>query len=273
MFLAPLIMAILTGCSLAAGSSGGSPSATALSTALASAPASTSPGPSWKLAWQDNFTGTGSLAGWQFTNTGSNQSLEWFQDSNATQSSHGGLVITADKGGAGHTCWYGPCEYTSAEISSSYTQEYGLFEARIKLPSGAGLWPAFWMLPPANQSGQRPPGEIDIIEVNNKDSDEVSGYAHDGPIFSYKAEELLPNPPSAGFHVYGVEWTPTGISWLFDGKTYGHISAFKGWPFDQPFYMIIDLAVGGSWPGSPTAATVFPAKLQVSWVRAYKMAG
>jgi beta-glucanase (GH16 family) len=236
-------------------------------------PTSVGNGQSWKLVWQDDFTGKGLPVNWKFQVSGDgfgNNSLAWFGNSNATLTGRGGLVITAEKGGSNHVCWYGPCKYTSAEIATSFAQEYGRFEARIKLPSGVGLWPAFWMTPESTKANTVP-GEIDIIEVNDQDPDEVSGYAHDGAIFSYKAEKLLATPPSSEFHVYGVDWTPTGITWTLDGKSYGHINAYKNWPFDQPFIMLLDLAVGGNWPGPPTSETVFPAVMQVSWVHVYKI--
>lgn len=228
----------------------------------------------WDLTWEDDFTGS-SLAGkWDYMVSGSgfgNHALEWFSDTNAT-TGPAGLVIEANKGGSDKTCWYGPCEYTSAEIVTSFAQEYGRFEARIKLPSGKGLWPAFWMRPQLSKTDLKLPGEIDIIEVNNTDPNEAWGYVHDGSVFSYKAKKWFSTAPSSQFHVYGVDWTPSGITWTFDGKPYGHISSYKNWPFDQPYYMLLDLAVGGNWPGPPDASTVFPAKMQVSWVRVYKMA-
>ncbi len=275
--LVPLLAVILAGCGIAGsidGSPTGLPSAASLApVAVPSNPNSIDLGPSWKLTWQDDFTGTDLSSDWSFRTGGNgfgDKALQWFSADNAAVTSQG-LVITADKGGAGQTCWYGPCEYTSAYLATSFSQEYGLFEARIKIPAGTGLWPAFWMLPELSTKQPDVPGEIDVIEVNNTNPLEVSGYAHDGPIFTYKAETQLSAPPSSGFHVYAVEWTPTGITWTVDGKPYGHISAYKGWPFSQPFYMLLDLAVGGTWPGSPTAATVFPAKMEVSWIRVYKM--
>jgi beta-glucanase (GH16 family) len=156
-------------------------------------------------------------------------------------------------------------------MMSNFAQEYGRFEARIKLPSGTGLWPAFWLIPQPQQ-GQKLPGEIDIVEVNNKNPYEVTGYVHDGPVYNYKALKVLSTPPSSQFHVYGVDWTPTGVTWTLDGQPYAHIDKFAGWPLNQPFVIVLDLAVGGEWPGSPTASTVFPATMQVSWIHVYKMA-
>ena len=234
-----------------------------------------SAGSQWQLVWQDNFDGTGQLTKWTPDTGGygfGDQQLEWNSKDNAALSGHGGLIITAEKGASGHTCWYGPCKYTAAKIQTTFSQAYGRFEARMKLPAGAGLWPAFWMIP-ANPRGQ---GEIDVLETNNTQPYLVTGYAHDGkasPLASYTAETVLNLPISSQYHTYGVDWSPTGITWTLDGQAYGHMAAYKGWPFNQPFIMLLDLAVGGTWPGAPTSSTVFPAQMLVQWVRVYKAVG
>ena len=230
----------------------------------------------WKLVWQDNFTGTGLPTGWTFDVGGygfGDKQLQWNSDDNAQLSGSGGLVITATQGADGHVCWYGPCQYTSAKIETTFAQTYGRFEARIKLPAGTGLWPAFWMIPASTKQNPQAPGEIDIIEVNNLQPYLIKGYAHDADTFNYRAEQVLNFPPSLQFHTYGIDWTPSGITWTIDGHPYGHINSYRNWPFNQPFFMLLSLAVGGSWPGPPSAATVFPAQMVVSWVRVYKMVG
>lgn len=282
MVLAPAALMALAGCGIAGamGPTSSKPSTDILqlpsgpaATPTSTGSASTGSGSGWTLAWQDNFTNSEDLSSnWTFTTNGNgfgDKALSWFGNDTASVADGGGLVITAAKGGSQHTCWYGPCEYTSAEMTSNFAQEYGRFEARIKLPSGTGLWPAFWLIP---QHGHKVPGEIDIIEVNNKNPDEVTGYVHDKPVYNYKAEKVLSTPPSSQFHVYGVDWTPTGVTWTFDGQPYAHINKFVGWPLNRPFVIVLDLAVGGSWAGPPTASTVFPATMQVSWIRVYKMA-
>jgi len=220
--------------------------------------------------------GTGLPTKWTFDvggyGFGDNQ-LEWNSNNNAQLTGNGGLVITADRGGGEHSCWYGTCKYTGAKIQTTFAQTYGRFEARIKLPAGRGLWPAFWMVPAANKENPKTPGEIDIIEVNNLHPYLVTGYAHDSTRFNYRAEDVVQLPASSQFHTYGVDWTPTGITWTLDGKPYGHIKAYPNWSFDQPFIMLLDLEVGGNWPGPPNANTVFPAQMQVSWVRVYKLVG
>jgi beta-glucanase (GH16 family) len=280
--LPPAFVMTLAGCGIAGaiGQTSPKPSSSVLNLPLdsqspTSSATSTAPtgGSGWELAWQDDFTSSDLSKNWTFANSGSSfdDALNWFGEDSATVADGGGLVITAAKGGSEHACWYGPCKYTSTEMTSNFSQEYGRFEARIKIPGGAGLWPAFWLIPQP-QPGESIPGEIDIVEVNNKNPDEVTGYVHDGPVYNYKAEKVLSGPISSQFHIYGVDWTPTGVTWTLDGTPYAHINKFPGWPLDQPFVIVFDLAVGGNWAGPPTASTVFPATMQVSWVRVYKMA-
>ena len=233
-------------------------------------------GSAWVLTWEDNFKGTGPPPGWTFDTGGygfGDKQLEWNSDDNAQMSQQGGLTITATKGGGGHDCWYGLCEYEGAKIQTSFSQTYGKFEARIKVPAGKGLWPAFWMIPAADATAPEVPGEIDVMETPNLSPYLVKGYAHDSDVFNYGAENVLNFPISIQFHTYGIDWTPSGITWTLDGKPYGHIKSYPNWPFGQPFIMLLDLEVGGSWPGPPNASTVFPARMQVSWVRVYKWAG
>jgi beta-glucanase (GH16 family) len=233
------------------------------------------PGPGWTLTWQDDFTGSGALRRWTFLNGGNgwgNKELQNNDSRNVSLAPGGGLVITAARTGYGQRCWYGPCTYSAARLQTegTFAQEYGLFEARIKLPTGTGLWPAFWMegadMPQVNWPAA---GEIDVVEVNNKKPDLVEAFAH-APDESYGAYYHLPNSLSAGYHVYGINWTARGITWLVDGHVYGHMNAYAGWPFDQPFFLILSLAVGGTWPGSPTSGTPFPAHMDVSWIRVYR---
>lgn len=156
------------------------------------------------------------------------------------------------------------------ETQGLFQQEYGLFAARIKLPTGHGLWPAFW-IEGADAAGQPWPdgGEIDVIEVNNQKPGLVEAFAH-SPKRNYGAHLQLSSSLGAGYHTYEIEWTPKQITWLLDGRTYGHTSTYAGSPFARPFFLILNLAVGGTWPGSPDASTKFPAQMDVSWVRVYQ---
>lgn len=226
------------------------------------------PGSDWKLTWSDEFTGTDSLRDWNLS-TGSgwgNKQLEDYSRENVAFGPSGGLIITASRDGHGIQCWYGACDYSSGRLDTKglFQQEYGIFAARIKLPAGHGLWPAFWM----ESVNPVPYGEIDVIESSNKKPSLVSGFAHSSDI-NQGAYLQLPTPLSAGYHIYAIEWTRNSLSWLVDGRTYGSVGIPAGGPFDQPFYLILDLAVGGNWPGAPDAATVFPAYMYVSWVHVY----
>jgi beta-glucanase (GH16 family) len=237
----------------------------------------------WKLSWDDEFNTTAALRQWSFDvgNVGGPalHQLQWYDRGNASVRG-GQLVITAAANSNGKQCWHGPCHYTSVRMMSNFTQAYGLFEARIKLPAGQGLWPAFWLQGDNyDEVGLPKAGEIDIVEVPNlPPANLLTGFAHapkgDGQRNSqiYRAEDTLSQPLSAGYHVYAVEWTRKGITWLVDGKAYGHLDSYPGWVFNHPFNIILNVAVGGKWPGPPTASTHFPASMDVDWVRVYRQA-
>jgi beta-glucanase (GH16 family) len=228
----------------------------------------------WKLTWSSNFGGPSARSKWLYYSGGTGfglKQLQWYDAANASFGRNG-LVITADKGGAaGHTCWYGPCQYSSArmETKTTFSQTYGEFEARIKFPAGRGLWPAFW-IEGANvyQAGWPACGEVDIVEPKSQNPYLVPGYAH-ATGFKHQAFLTVTKPITAGFHTYGVVWNPSGVTWYFDGHAFSHMKSYQGWPFGKPFFIILDLAIGGSYPGKVTAATPFPAKMTVDWVRVY----
>ncbi len=239
-------------------------------------PASALPSGNWKLTWSANFSQPGALKRkWLFYTGGTgygHHQLQYYDESNATVDKAGQLVISADRGSKGHTCWYGKCKYTSVrmETISTFSQTYGLFEARIKFPPGSGLWPAFWLEgTDIYKVGWPASGEVDVEESNSKNPYLITGFAH-APKFGHRAELTVPKPMTSGFHTYGVAWTPKGITWYFDGYAFGHMSLYKGSPFDKPFFIILNLAVGGGYPGSVTSSTPFPAKMVVAWVRVYK---
>ena len=243
--------------------------------------------PKWTLTWADEFNGAdGSPVdptkwGHEIGGDGwGNMEREYYTDgaSNAVQTG-GNLVITATTDGAAqYTCWYGACEYTSARLitKGKFSQKYGRFEARIKIPSGQGLWPAWWML---GNTGRWPAcGEIDIMENIGREPTIVHASLH-GP--GYPGEGLtgevnLPSyaPFANDFHIYAVEWDAAAIKFYVDGALYETqtpADAPKGqWPFVQPFYLLLNVAVGGSWPGDPDATSKFPQTMQVDYVRVYQ---
>ncbi len=177
-------------------------------------------------------------------------------------------------------------DYTSARIKTANKHDFrfGKIEARIKLPSSRGVWPAFWMLPSESIYGPWPlSGEIDIVESVN-DAQQVHGTIHYGtPAHVYRgaafpAKKGDPHVDfSNDFHVYTVLWEPDSIRWLIDGQEYGcqtewssAVEPFPA-PFDQKFHLILNLAVGGYWPGPPDTTSVFPQELVVDWVRVYQV--
>ncbi len=232
---------------------------------------------SWKLKWSDEFNTRAGLKPWNYLVGGNGWSLkqlQWYDATNATIS-HGNLAITATRRAGGHTCWYGRCRYRSVRMNTLgiFSQTYGRFEARIKLPPGRGLWPAFW-LEGANvfQVGWPQSGEIDVIETGDGSPNLVQGFAH-APNHHEDAYTGLSRPLSAGYHIYGVDWTPRGITWFVDGHSYAYLKAYRGWPFAHKFFLILDLAVGGGFPGPPNASTPFPARMLVDWIRVYREVG
>lgn len=265
-------MALLTSCS--ADTSTPAPRTT-YAKSLGTVATSWTPGSNWVMTWNSDFIKSNSLHGWTAMAGGSgwgNKELQEYSPRNVTFAPGVGLVITANTNGDGQQCWYGKCTYSSGRLQTNglFQQEYGIFSALIKLPAGHGLWPAFWMVrSDVNQDPQTNGGEIDVIEVNNTKPDLVEGFVH-SPEITKGFHRSLKIPLSAGYHVYSVEWGPTEITWLVDGHAFGHIANSQGSPFHRPFYLILDLAVGGTWPGSPTAETKFPAQMDVAWVRAYE---
>jgi beta-glucanase (GH16 family) len=243
----------------------------------------------YQLVWSDEFNGSQvNTSIWDIRNDGNvqNNELEYYTNrpSNLTVS-NGTLVITALKEE------YGGRHYTSARLSTKLSWLYGRIEARMKLPYGQGLWPAFWMLGAnINSIGWPACGEIDIMEMiggisrsNPPGGDNyLFGTAHwatsNGSHTQYPSSSNFSNYrlPSGGFsddyHIFSMTWTPSKLTWYVDGIQYCSLdtspvglSAFR-----TPFFILLNLAVGGSWPGSPDASTLFPQTLEVDYVRVYQ---
>ncbi|MEV6807400.1 RICIN domain-containing protein [Streptomyces sp. NPDC017248] len=195
---------------------------------------------------------------------------------NAALDGQGHLVITARKENpAGYQCWYGSCQYTSARLNTAgkFNAQYGHVEARMKIPRGQGMWPAFWMLgTPVNWPDS---GEIDVMENVGFEPSTVHGTIH-GPGYSGSggigAPYSLPNGQSFAdaFHTFAVDWAPDSITWSVDGTVYQRRTPAdlggKTWVFNKPFFLILNLAVGGYWPGDPDGSTQFPQTLLVDSV-------
>ena len=180
------------------------------------------------------------------------------------------------------SCWYGPCRYTSARLKTQgrFAQAYGRFAARIRIPRGQGLWPAFWMLGDNIASvGWPGSGEIDVMENIGREPRVVHGTMH-GPGYSgangIGGPDTLPQGAFADtFHVYAVEWSPGEIRWMVDDTTYfrttpGSLPPGTRWVYDHPFFLLLNVAVGGGWPGDPDTTTTFPQQMVVDWVRVYR---
>jgi beta-glucanase (GH16 family) len=249
------------------------------------------------IIWQDEFSTEGPLdtSKWTYdlgdgTDQGipgwGNNELQYYTDrpENVTVD-NGVLVITARQEA------FNGSNYTSARITTQglFEQQYGRFEARIRLPVGKGIWPAFWLL--GNDCDVNPwpqCGEIDVMEYVGDRPTVVLGSVH-GPGYnagdSISREYILENDRfDEGFHVFGIEWGPDYINYYVDGDLYNTITpetteeeaitfnapANSGeWVFNRPFYIIINMAVGGDLPGAPNAETEFPQSMYVDYVRVY----
>ncbi|MFF6996780.1 ricin-type beta-trefoil lectin domain protein [Streptomyces sp. NPDC008313] len=199
---------------------------------------------------------------------------------NAALDGQGHLVITARRENpSDYQCWYGRCEYTSARLNTSgkFTSTYGHVEARMKIPRGQGMWPAFWMLgSDIGSVGWPNSGEIDVMENVGFEPSTVHGTIH-GPGYSGSggigAGYTLPGGQAFAdaFHTFAVDWAPDSITWTVDGTVYQRRTPAdlggKTWVFNKPFFLILNLAVGGYWPGDPDGSTSFPQQLIVDEVK------
>jgi beta-glucanase (GH16 family) len=230
--------------------------------------------PGWTLAWHDEFNGPIiDQTKWNFEvngNGGGNNELQYYTSrlQNAYIDS-GMLVIQALKEN------YLGKAYTSARLNTNGRGDwkYGRFEARMLLPYGAGLWPAFWLLPTDWVYGGWPmSGEIDVMEELGDNPAKVYGTIHYGSSTSDHQQSggwyTLPQGSFAGsFHRFAIEWDSTGMRWYVDGLQYYAVN--HGKPFDQRFHLLLNVAVGGNWPGPPDLATTFPQKMKVDYVRVF----
>ena len=237
------------------------------------------------LVWSDEFDGPAGQSPdstkWRFdvgTDWG-NAQLEY--DTNRTENvsldGQGNLAITAIEES------YLGSDYTSGRINTwgFYERTYGRFEARIKLPVGQGIWPAFWLLGgDFDEPGVGWPdcGEIDILEYRGQEPQIVHGSLH-GPGYSGGSPlggsyQLAGEGFDEDFHIFAIEWDQDSITWYIDEIAYQTISssdvpAGSAWVFDHPFFIILNVAVGGHFVGDPDASTVFPQTMLIDYVRVY----
>lgn len=204
-----------------------------------------------------------------------NNELQYYTDRTENVTVQNGvLLITANEES------FEGSSYTSSRLLTKgiFEQKYGRFEARIKLPYGQGIWPAFWMLGADIDANPWPAaGEIDIMEYRGQEPTIILGSVH-GPGYSggeaiSKSYTLENDRFDTGFHVFGIEWSPEYVNYYVDDVLYNQITPADvtgEWVFNKPFFMLINLAVGGSFVGVPNAETVFPQTMLVDYVRVYK---
>jgi beta-glucanase (GH16 family) len=238
----------------------------------------------WNLVWSDEFDGNRAdspdTTFWNFDlGTGQdgwgNAELQSYTSdtTNIKMDGEGNLVITAIADGT---------SFTSARINTKgkFEQKYGRFEARIKTPYGPGIWPAFWMLGSNIDDVSWPEcGEIDIMELRGQEPHIIHGSLH-GPGYSggnpiTGSYALMNNRYDNDYHIFAVEWDEEKIDFFVDDYLYNRVfpeDANGEWVYNQPFYLLINLAVGGNYVGFPTAQTPFPQSLIIDYVRVYKEA-
>ena len=244
----------------------------------------------WTMVWNDEFNGdTGSApdpAKWVFDIGGDgwgNHELEYYTNRlQNVQQQDGNLAIIARK-----EAFSGPDgvlhSYTSGRLKTKrkFSQRYGRFEARIQIPRGQGIWPAFWMLGDDIDQKHRPGcGEIDIMENIGKEPSTVHGTIH-GP--GYSGDKGIGSPFSLptgqnfadGFRVFAIEWEPNAIRFYVDDTLYAtrtprDLRAGAQWVYDHPFFILLNVAVGGDWPGNPDLTTKLPQTMLVDYVRVYQ---
>jgi beta-glucanase (GH16 family) len=236
----------------------------------------------WLLVWSDDFDGEDINAeNWTYDIGGSgwgNAELQYYTDRpENTRIEDGELVIEARR----EEERIQGREYTSARLKTQglQTWTYGRIEARMQIPTGQGIWPAFWMLGDNITTVSWPGcGEIDIMENIGSEPGMVHGTVH-GPGYSGAngVGNSYPHPEGEAFaddfHVYAIEWEPEEIRWYVDDAHYGTVTIDDvpgEWVYDHPFFLILNVAVGGHWPGYPDETTVFPQQLRVDYVRVYE---
>jgi beta-glucanase (GH16 family) len=236
--------------------------------------------PGYSLTWRDEFNTTSlNQANWSFQNGNGcpnlcgwgNNELESYSENNLTFQD-GKMIIEARKEGS---------IYTSSKIVSTgkKTFKFGRIDIRAKLPKGKGVWPALWLMPESSVYGGWPKsGEIDMMEMLGHEPNKVYGTLHFGPgpgsTQIGKNFTLPAGSFSDEFHVFSLIWKQDQIQWLVDGNVYGTANkadlGTNNYPFNEQFYFIFNVAVGGQWPGSPDASTYFPQWMIVDYVRVYQ---
>ena len=243
----------------------------------------------WDMKWNDEFdvdglpssekwdyqvgNGCPSLCGW------GNNELQYYTQSNSSNArvENGHLIIEA------HREQTESSQYSSAKLvtKGKKTWTSGKIEVKAKLPTGLGTWPAIWMMPEIDKYGGWPrSGEIDIMEHVGYCPDTIFGTVHteafNHMVGTQKGNEILIKDSESEFHVYGIIWDSEKIEWFVDGEHYHTFrnahKSYKEWPFDHPFYLILNVAVGGNWGGKHgVAEDIWPQRMEIDYVRAYEL--
>jgi len=244
----------------------------------------------WQLVWSDEFDQDGlpDSSKWGFDVGGSgwgNKELQYYTDRRKENArvENGRLIIEARRER------FDKNDYTSARLVSKGKGDwtYGRFEVKAKLPSGRGTWPAIWMLPSGKSYGNGgwpDNGEIDIMEHVGFDPNIIHGSAHTKAYYhsigTQKTARINVPGVSTGFNVYAVEWTANEIRWFVNDKQYftfanerrtQSTADYRQWPFDKPFHMILNIAVGGTWGGAQGVdQSAWPQRMEIEYVRVYQ---
>ena len=241
----------------------------------------------WALVWNDEFDGPAlNLEKWSYEIGGhgwGNNELQYYSDDDSTAFIQDGkLVIRADLVPQGTGSADNLRYFSSARLRTSGKGDwrYGRIEVKAKLALGQGIWPAIWMLPTDWMYGGWPEsGEIDIMEHVGYDPGRVHGSIHTGSynhkINTQRGGSKSLDKISSKFYVYAIEWYEDRIDFLIDDAKYFSFqndgkNDFNTWPFNQRFHLLINIAVGGDWPGSPDETTQFPTEMEVEYVRVYE---
>lgn len=241
----------------------------------------------WRLVWQDEFAGERlDYCKWDIEVNdfgGGNEELQMYTDRPENVRIDGGhLVLEARADNP--SLYQSTRAYSSGRVRTKYRGDwkYGRFEVRAKLPVGTGLWPAIWMLPTEETYGPwAASGEMDIVESKGQEPAKIHGTLHYGgtwPHNQYSGGEfsLSEGTFAEDFHVFALEWDPEEIRWYVDGTPYFQADSWQSSehpfpaPFDQPFHLVLNLAVGGRFVGPPDESTKFPQQMRVDYVRVYQ---
>jgi beta-glucanase (GH16 family) len=251
--------------------------------------------PTKKLLWSQEFNeaaGTAPNAKYFKYDLGGggwgNKEMQWYTEDAVQTNGQGQLVITASKipatqdGDLPYNC-FGDCQYFSGRVNTQgkVRFKYGRLEARIQMPAGGGVWPAFWLLGSNIVAKSWPTsGEIDVVELRGREPNRDIATAH-GPGYSGANGKtnvaVAPQSLAAGFHTYAIDWTANKITWSLDGKAFHTVTPATVKPntyvFNQDFFLILNVAMGGDFDGGLLDTSIEKAEMKVDYIRYYSING